>query len=204
MNVAIAVLAAGCSSRAAGQNKLLACPNGQPLVALAAQRALASSGRPVMVVVGHMEAEIRKALAEIDAMVVQNPAYQTGISSSIQAAVALLPLECDGLMIHLADMPMVTQDHRRRLLDTFNESVGKSVVRATAVGLTGNPVILPRSLFSELSRLRGDAGARRLIETRDISIADVEIGDAARFDAGTLETLSRLGEIADGSATEKL
>lgn len=56
--VAIAVLAAGRSTRMGDFNKLLAVFGGTPLVRLSVQRATASGAYKVIVVTGHMEIEI--------------------------------------------------------------------------------------------------------------------------------------------------
>ncbi len=52
------VLAAGRSTRMGGPNKLLAEVGGRPLVRIAAEEALASRARPVVVVTGHQRAEV--------------------------------------------------------------------------------------------------------------------------------------------------
>ena len=52
-HVAAIVLAAGRSTRMGGPNKLLAEIGGKPLVRIAAEQALASRARPVVVVTGH-------------------------------------------------------------------------------------------------------------------------------------------------------
>lgn len=56
--VAIAVLAAGRSTRMGDFNKVLAVFGGTPLVRLSVQRATASGAYKVIVVTGHMEFEI--------------------------------------------------------------------------------------------------------------------------------------------------
>ena len=60
------MLAAGRSTRMGGPNKLLAEIGGKPLVRIAAEQALASRARPVIVVTGHQRDKVEAALAGLD------------------------------------------------------------------------------------------------------------------------------------------
>ncbi|RCS21713.1 4-diphosphocytidyl-2C-methyl-D-erythritol kinase [Phyllobacterium salinisoli] len=193
--VAIALLAAGRSSRMGGPNKLLARIDGEPIVRLSAQRALKSGGSPVIAVLGHMAGEIEAALSGLNLVIAANGAYATGISSSIKTALLHVPADADGMMVLLADMPALGPEHLRRLIEAFAEAGGGAVVRATFDGKRGNPVILPRSLFGAIERLTGDIGARHLIETGDAPVIDVEIGPAAMVDVDTPDDLHVAGGV---------
>ena len=65
--VAAIVLAAGRSTRMGAENKLLADIGGKPMVRRVVETALASQARPVLVVTGHMAADVGAALAGLDA-----------------------------------------------------------------------------------------------------------------------------------------
>jgi molybdenum cofactor cytidylyltransferase len=60
--IAAIVLAAGRSTRMGAQNKLLADLGGKPMVRRVVETALASRARPVLVVTGHMAADVAVAL----------------------------------------------------------------------------------------------------------------------------------------------
>lgn len=60
--VAIAVLAAGQSTRMGGANKLLATFDGVPLIRRSAQMAIEADGQPVIAVLGHMAEQCSAAL----------------------------------------------------------------------------------------------------------------------------------------------
>jgi len=193
--VAVALLAAGQSRRMGGPNKLLARIDGEPIVRLSAQRALACGGHPVIAVLGHMAGEIEKALSGLNVVTAVNGAYATGISSSIKTALLHVPADADGMMVLLADMPALGPDHLKRLIDVFAKVGGSAVVRATFDGKRGNPVILPRGLFGAIQQLTGDVGARHLIETGDMPVIDVEIGPAAMVDVDTPDDLQTAGGV---------
>jgi molybdenum cofactor cytidylyltransferase len=192
-DVAIAVLAAGRSTRMGSFNKLLSHFDGVPLLQSSVCKALASGGRPVIVVLGHMEDELAAVLGGLDIHRVANPLFATGMASSVQAAIASVPAACAGVMIHLADMPAVSEIHMSRMIDAFKRHGSAAVVRATASGRPGNPVILPRLLFASAATLSGDVGARKLIEASGIDVISIEIGDAALIDVDTVDTLQAAG-----------
>ncbi|MDH7787494.1 CTP:molybdopterin cytidylyltransferase MocA [Ochrobactrum sp. 19YEA23] len=192
--VTIAVLAAGQSSRLGGANKLLAIFDGKSLIRRSVEVAMQTSSDRVIVVTGHMAGDIAAALQGMDVAIVHNAAYATGLASSIKAALGATTADCDGLMIHLGDMPAINAHHMRTMVDCFRQHRGKAVIRAViGEGERGNPVILPRQLFKAISALSGDLGAKRVIEASDIPVIDVPIGAAARIDVDTREALLEAG-----------
>ena len=75
------------------------------------------------------------------------------------------------------------------MVEIFRESGGSSVVRATHNGKRGNPVLMPRALFADVTAITGDTGARHIIEAGAAPIVDVEIGSAASLDIDTPQDL---------------
>ncbi len=191
--VAIAILAAGRSTRMGKFNKLLSMFGNAPLVRLSVQHATAPTGSKVIVVTGHMANEIREAVCGLNVTVVHNGAFASGMSSSVRAALQAVPDDCDGVLIHLADMPLVNESHMYLMIDAFDKCRGLSVVRATAYGEHGNPVIIPRKLFRALGDLEGDRGARQVIAASGLPVIEVEIGAAAMCDVDTVEALDAAG-----------
>ena len=189
MSTAVAILAAGRGSRLGGDaSKPLLEWRGRPLVAWAVDAALASGLRPVLVVVGYRNAEVRAALAGDDVTVVENPEWEEGIASSLRTALtALIPLtDVDAVAVGLADQPLVGSEAYQRVA-----AVDGEMVVATYDGQPGNPVKLARSLWSQAMELRGDAGARVLMRDRVVDWVDcTDTGSAADID--TLEDLERL------------
>jgi molybdenum cofactor cytidylyltransferase len=187
------LLAAGRSRRMGGPNKLLALFDGTPLARRTAEALGASGAAALHVVVGHQAGELRSALAGLDARIVENPEFETGLASSLKAGIAALPENAAGALVALADMPGVTAAVYDRLIEAFRRSDGEAIVRATHAGKRGNPVILPRALFAEVARLEGDTGARHLVEASELPVIDVEIGAAASLDVDTPEAMLQAG-----------
>src|SRR2546423_10960994 len=128
------VLAAGRSTRMGGPNKLLAEVGGRPLVRIAAEEALGSRARPVVVVTGHQRAEIEATLAGLPVTFVHNPDYAEGLSTSLKAGIAALPAEADGAIVLLGDMPQVDAALIDRLIAAFDPEKGAFVVVPTIAG----------------------------------------------------------------------
>ena len=193
LKVGVAVLAAGKASRMAGHgHKLLAEFDGEPLVRRSVRQAMSSGGDGVVVVTGDRAGEIGAAVSGLGCETVLNPAYETGMASSINAGLGALA-DMDGLCIALADMPGVTSADFARLIDRFKAEEGAAIVRAVSDGKRGNPVILPKSLFPAIARLEGDVGARHIIEKSGLPVVDVEIGSAAHLDVDTPDAIRAAG-----------
>jgi molybdenum cofactor cytidylyltransferase len=194
--IAALILAAGRSTRMGPSNKLLADVRGRPLLRHVAEAALASRARPVLVVVGHQAAAVKGALAALDVIFVDNPAYAAGLSTSLRAGVRALPPASAGVLVLLGDMPQITSAHIDALIAAFGPA---AIVVPTHGGKRGNPVLWPAARFGELLGMEGDAGAKPLLAAHAGSIIKVELGSDAIFaDVDTPEALGRLSSEVRG------
>jgi molybdenum cofactor cytidylyltransferase len=188
--IAAIILAAGRSTRMGGPNKLLAEIAGRPLVRIAAEQALASRARPVIVVTGHQREKVETALGGLKLDCVHNPDFAAGLSTSLKAGLAAVPPEVDGAVVCLGDMPHVKAPLIDRLIAAFDPESGALVVVPTIAGKRGNPVVWSRRFFSDLSALEGDVGARHLIGRYTEAVVEVPVSDeAALVDVDTPEAL---------------
>ena len=188
--VAAVVLAAGRSIRMGGPNKLIAEIGGKPLVRIAAEEALASRAKPVIVVTGHQRERVEAALAGLPVRLVHNPDFAQGLATSVRAGIAAMPITADGAVICLGDMPQVDAVLIDRLIAAFDpEKVALAVV-PTFDGERGNPVLWSRRFFPDLLGLEGDMGARHLIGRYGEAVVEVPVtGKAAFTDIDTQEAL---------------
>lgn len=203
ISVAIIILAAGRSSRMSPDagHKLLSTFDGVPLVRRVALQAIQSNASRVHAVAGFRHKEIETCLVDLNMTVTFNQAYASGISSSLIAGLNIAGvMDDDGVMILLADMPAITAGNLNDLIEAFKISEGRSIVRAAYAETSGNPVILPKSLYTQALTLQGDRGARALIEASDLDIVEVDIGEAAIVDVDTQDDLQRLGGVPGSSS----
>jgi len=177
LNLHVLVLAAGASTRL-GQPKQLVRIGGRPALHGVVASAVAVAGHAVSVVIGAHAGEMTRLLAHSPASVVVNRQWEEGLASSIRCGLAALPPACEAVLILLGDQVAVTADDLKRLASTWNEQ-DNMIAAATYDQHVGVPAIFPRMCFSELAQLRGDQGARRLIERNGERLVRVPMPNAA-------------------------
>ncbi len=196
-DVAGVVLAAGRSTRM-GANKLLAEIGGQPVIRRVVEAVLASRAAPVFVVTGHEREAVAEALAGLPVRLVDNPAFASGMASSLKAGLAAIPEGCAGAAVALGDMPLVTAAIVNRLLDAFGDHPGAAAIVPVSDGRRANPVLLARSLFGDVEALTGDMGARPLLESAGDRVVEVIVADdAVLLDVDTPEALATARSLAE-------
>lgn len=189
MRFAAIVLAAGRASRM-GENKLVADLAGKAIVRRAAEAAVASKASPVIVVTGHERERVEAKLAGLGVVVVHNPQYAEGMSTSLKAGLASLPPGVEAVAILLGDMPEVEGGLIDRLVAALEG--GKQIAIPVRDGRQGNPVVLARPLFAELGEITGDHGAKSVIAAHRALVAQVPADSRAFTDVDTPDALAAL------------
>jgi molybdenum cofactor cytidylyltransferase len=189
--IAAVVLAAGRSARMGAVNKLIAEIGGKPLVRIAAEQALASAAKPVIVVTGHQRDKVEAALDGLPVRLVHNADYAEGLGTSLKTGIAAVPADADGAIVCLGDMPQVDSQLIDKLIGAFDPERGALVVVPSIAGRRGNPVLWSRRFFPDLMAIQGDIGARHLIGNYAEAVMEVPVaGEAALTDVDTPEALS--------------
>jgi molybdenum cofactor cytidylyltransferase len=189
--IAAVVLAAGRSIRMGAINKLIAEIGGKPLVRIAAEQALASRAKPVIVVTGHERERVEAALAGLPVRFVHNADYAEGLGTSLKAGIAAVPADADGAIVCLGDMPQVDSQLIDKLIAAFDPERSALIVMPTFDGRRGNPVVWSRRFFHDLMSISGDIGARHLIGSYAEAVVEVPVaGEAALTDVDTPESFS--------------
>ena len=175
---AAVVLAAG-QSRRMGRNKLLRPLDGKPVIRHVLDALAGAPLAEVVVVIGHEAPFLRAALEGVDARLVENPAYASGLASSLQAGVSALDARIEGAMIVLGDMPDMAPNLVERLIDVFSaqgDSARQKIVAPTCGRWRGHPVLWGRDFFPALlHETCGDSGAREVIERHADALIRVEV-----------------------------
>jgi len=192
--LAALVLAAGRSRRMAPHNKLLVTDRtGKTMIARVVDNVLSSKARPILVVTGHMGAEIEHALGGRPVRYIHAADYAEGLSASLKSGIAAVPPEAAAALVCLGDMPLVTGRMIDRLLEAYDADEGRLIVLPTFRGKQGNPMLWDRRFFAEILAITGDSGARSLLSRHLENVAEVEMGDDAVLrDFDTTDALATL------------
>ena len=150
------------------------------------------------VVIGAEAARMRAELAGLHVQQVMNPRWQEGLSTAIDAALTMLEATAgvDAVLFTTCDQPRVTPTLLRRLIDEYAAGRAPAVACAYA-GTVGVPALFDRSLFPELHALRGDTGAKGVIQRHLASVVSVPF-PAGELDVDTGEDAGRLARGPEG------
>jgi molybdenum cofactor cytidylyltransferase len=163
--VGIILLAAGGSSRL-GKPKQLLLYKGQTLLQNTLSVALTSNAQSVIVVLGANADILQTEITNGKIHVVVNDDWQEGMGSSIRTgvkAITEINPSTEGVILLVCDQPFINSALLNNLI-TAHQKTGKEIVACTYGNTFGPPVFFHQSLFSELLQLKGDTGARSIVQ----------------------------------------
>lgn len=174
--IAAIVLAAGASTRF-GAQKLLAPLGGATVVRSAVSRAVDAGVDDIIVVAGADAAAVTAALDGLPVRVVVNANAAAGMSTSLAMGVAACAPRTIAALVVLGDQPLVPAEAYDAVLRGYHAGGASIVAPRYTAGVRGHPVLFAADVFAELSALRGDRGAREVIErdARRVRIVDVAL-----------------------------
>jgi molybdenum cofactor cytidylyltransferase len=192
----IVLLAAGKSGRMGIPKQMLVFKS-KTLLRHAAEAAVGTGMQPVIVVVGAYHSLMEKELDQIKGVrIVVNQEWEEGMASSIRSGVeklAALDDETDGLIMMVCDQPFVSTELLNSLLQKQQET-GKPVVACSYGNTKGVPALFDKYYFSRLLSLKGDKGARKLLDDLGEQVALVPFPQGEK-DIDTREDFSKLKDI---------
>ncbi|KIC91522.1 hypothetical protein HY58_04575 [Flavihumibacter sp. ZG627] len=174
----IVILAAGASRRL-GEPKQLLSYRGKTLISTAVETAMATGLEPLIVVLGAQIDSLISELEPYDLKIVVNKHWREGMSSSLRIGLeaAMKEGEIEAIIFMVCDQPFVTPELLLELLErTSDES--KLCVASKYGEVRGTPALFRKQLFPALFTLKGDAGARKLMEQYEtqVELVDFPLG----------------------------
>ena len=149
----------------------------------------------VVVVTGPDSSAARDAVASerLLARFVENPEPARGQVSSLWEALRAIDRPgVRAMLVTLVDVPLVSPETVRALLDTYRQT-GAPIVRPAQGERHGHPVIFDRSLFDELRGVDPTRGAKAVVRAHESSIVHVPVDDEGAFtDIDTPEAYERV------------
>jgi molybdenum cofactor cytidylyltransferase len=181
--IAALYLAAGLGRRFGG-DKLLHEVGGMPLFSHGLHHCLASSLPDIRVVIGPRPSKIEDIIRghhpddpRISFVVNDDPSR--GLVSSLRVGIRSLRGVCDGAMVVLADMPLVTGQIIDALIERFEKTNG--IVIPESSGELRHPRVIPARYFDEIIQLSDGGSGADVIGAHADEIVRVHVGNPANY-----------------------
>jgi len=170
------ILAAGKSERMGFCKQLLKI-RGKTLIEIVLETAKKSKLDEIIVVLGYKAELIEKVLRDYTGIKkIFNPHFQEGLSSSLKSGLAALDSSSRAAIFILADQPLLKKSTIDALIDAHAKK-HSLLVAPVYKGIRGNPVLVDRRLFTEILKLKGDVGARHILQKFKNDVLLVNVND---------------------------
>ena len=172
LNVACVVLAAGASRRFGSPKMLHNLPNGSAMINQTID-IYAQVFDNISVVVALDDLQMMRLLENSPVKIVQSPNSQLGMSQSIAAGV-VANSEADAWVFALGDMPYVKPTSVQAMCEVIKND---NIVIPRFHERVGNPVGFGRLFKVELLEIKGDRGAKSVIQKNSERVIFVDTDD---------------------------
>ena len=189
-SVSAIILAAGASRRM-GRPKQLLPYRGQTLLGHIIQCVLVSSCSPVIVVLGAHADKITPTIEHFSIEIVNNSDWLQGMSSSIQCGLNYLRDRfIEGVIFLACDQPFISTEIIEQLINLHTQS-DKPIIASQYGEIIGVPALFARSVCPELMQLKGDVGAKSIIQKNRDRVATIKF-NGGEIDLDTLAEYQQL------------
>lgn len=153
--------------------------------------AVSASGiRDIVVVLGHRASDIQGSVElPAHARYCVNPDFALGMTTSVQSGIRAVPEECAGVALCLVDQPTLRPETLRRLMAHCWE---QPLVVPTFLGRRGHPLLIQRSLFSEVLSVPSEAAVNIVIRKDPERVCEVPLDQDVVVDVDTPEQFDLL------------
>jgi len=169
------LLAAGESKRMIDENKLCKKFKNIPLINHSIKNILLSNIDELIIVLGYEKKLINKLVKKNNKIkIIYNKNFENGMASSIKVGLNHLSKKTESFFICLADMPMINKEIYNQLISQRNK---KDIIVPTYNDIQGNPVLFSKSMKSSIMSVKGDLGAKKILEQNKDKILKLKIND---------------------------
>lgn len=190
--IPILLMAAGGSSRMGQPKQLL--PWGNRTLIEHQILTLLETGNPINVVIGSNSDLVIPVVEKYQINIFTNTEWKSGMGSSISFGIGQIKnkfTDVSGVLITLLDQPLITTVYIEKMLASFQPGSQQILISHSDSGWMGVPVLFDECYFTELTELRNDEGAKKIIKRHDENLTLVDGGELLE-DMDTLETYQQL------------
>ncbi len=164
------------------------------LLGNAIEQAGNSLAEEVFVVLGANAEKIRTNLNFPDFNYVENKHWSDGIGSSIAAGMKnILEKEnFDAVLLMLADQPLIDSTYLNTMIEELRKDPSK-IVATKYPESNGVPSLFPKKFFPELLLLKGDTGAKSLLNQKSFPVTVLDPGNKT-LDIDTPEDFRKISK----------
>lgn len=173
-NIGVIILAAGSSSRL-GEPKQLLAFDGKSLLQIAVDAATNSNAGTVIEVLGASAEKVAREINKSNIHTIINADWEEGMASSIRSGlneILFIAPRTDAVILMVCDQPFISSSLLNDLINTHRQT-GKPIVTCNYGEAIGPPSLFHQSFFGELMKLKGDVGARKIIQQHKDQVATV-------------------------------
>lgn len=188
----ILIIAAGASVRLGSPKQLLPWGN-TTLLGHTVEQALNTGIKKINLVLGAHFEQVKASVSNYKLNVHYHANWQQGMGSSIAYGVTQIlqqQKDTEAILILLTDQPLIDSAFINKLLQC-TEQHPQQIIATWYGNRNGVPALFPKAFFPELLQLKGDEGARQLLNNSSIPILTVD-GEDKQADIDTLEDYQKL------------
>lgn len=172
--IGVVILAAGASTRL-GRPKQLLKYNNKSLLQNAIDAALQSIAGSVVVVLGANAEQVSNEINKSGINVLINKEWEEGMASSVRNGlneILFFNSSTDAVIFMVCDQPFISAQVINDMI-ALQRKTGQPIVTCNYGEAIGPPALFHKSLFHELMELKGDAGARKIIQRHSSEVVTV-------------------------------
>ena len=188
--IACFILAAGMSKRMGSENKLLKKYKNNIILNQTLKNHFESKLKILNIVIGHDKESIKKNLRDFNIQIIENLNYMSGMLSSIKEINNHVDENITGIMISLADMPLVSSEDINSIIDAFLFHNEEKICIPESKGRFGNPMIIPVGIYKKIiqnKNLLKDKGLKSTILDGKFDIIRISTSNGVLKDFDTQE-----------------
>lgn len=137
---------------------------------------LASRVGELIVVTGHRESEVQRAIGDRRVLYAHNSKYRSGMTSSIKRGMSTVSENSKACILALVDQPRIDPNVINRIIDAYEEA-HPLIVIPTYQGKNGHPILLDIALKEEVLHMDSSRGLREVVHAHPGETARVEVSD---------------------------